>query len=62
MSFFDKLDKVVFLQYILKVLGVAILAVSFFYAWQHVGLVTKFGFIAGPLAWFVGAHFDKIYI
>lgn len=61
MSFLNELESAVYLKYVLKVFGVVILAVSFFYAWQHVGFFIKFGFIAGPLAWFVGTRFDKIY-
>lgn len=61
MSFIDKLEQVIHLEYVLKALGVITLALAFFFAWHQVHLFVRIGFIIGPIMWFVGAHFDKIY-
>lgn len=61
MSFIDKLESAVYLKYVLKMLGIVLFALAMFKAWHQVGFLTKFLFVAGPLAWFVGARFDKIY-
>lgn len=61
MSFIDKLEQVVYLQYVLKVLGIVLLALGFVAGWHSLGWLPKFLFFAGPLAWYVGARFDKIY-
>lgn len=61
MSFIDKLEQVIYLKYVLKILGIVFLALAFFFAWHQVNWAVRLGFIAGPLAWLVGARFDKIY-
>lgn len=61
MSFLDKLESAVYLKYVLKILGVVLFGLAFFNAWHQVGFGTKLLFVFGPIAWFVGARFDKIY-
>jgi len=60
-SFLDKLTKTVYLDYVLKVVGIALFALAMFNAWKQVGLGTRFLFFAGPAAWYVGYRFAKIY-
>ncbi len=60
-SFFDKLTNTIHVEYVLKVIGLIILVVAFFNAWRHITLLEKVGFLIGPIAWYVGSKFDKIY-
>jgi len=60
-SLFDKLTNVIYLDYVLKVLGVILLALSLINGWSHLTLLEKIGFVTGPVAWYVGARFGKIY-
>ena len=60
-SFLDKLQQTVFLDYVLKVLGIVLLGWGLFNCWKDVGVPTRFLLIAGPVAWYVGARFAKIY-
>jgi len=60
-SLLDKLTNFLYLDYVLKVAGIALFALGMFNAWKQVGLGTRFLFFAGPAAWFVGARFTKIY-
>jgi hypothetical protein len=60
-SFFDKLESVVYLKYVLKVLGIVLFALGMFKGWHQVTFFTKAFLFTGPIAWFVGARFDKIY-
>ena len=57
----DKLQNLVHLDYVLKCAGVVMLGIGVFKCWTAVGLLTKFLLIAGPVAWYVGARFGKIY-
>jgi hypothetical protein len=60
-SFFDKLSNTIHIEYVLKVIGLIILVIAFFNAWRHITFLEKTGFLAGPIAWYVGSKFDKIY-
>jgi len=57
----DQLTNFLYLDYVLKVAGIALFALAMFNAWKQVGPGTRFLFFAGPAAWFVGARFAKIY-
>lgn len=61
MSFLDKLQQVVILPNVLKLLGVVLLGWGIFNAWTTASVATKFLMISGPIAWYVGAKFPKIY-
>jgi len=60
-SFLDKLTNTIHVEYVLKVIGLIILVIAFFNAWRHITLLEKVGFLIGPIAWYVGSKFDKIY-
>jgi hypothetical protein len=60
-SFLDKLQQTIYLDYVLKVGGVIMLAIGVFQAWQHEPILTKFLILSGPIAWYVGDKFTKIY-
>ena len=60
-SLLDKLTNTIYLDYVLKVVGVILLALALFNGWSHITFLEKVGFITGPIAWFVGARFGKIY-
>lgn len=60
-SFLDKLQNIVNLPNVLKLLGVVLLGLGIFKAWASAGIVTKFLMISGPIAWYVGSKFPKIY-
>jgi len=60
-SFLEKLTRTIYLDYVLKVLGIILLVLAIFTAWHQIGFGTKFLLISGPIAWYVGARFDKIY-
>lgn len=60
-SFFDKLTNSIYLDYVLKVLGIVMFGLAFFKAWHLVPFFTKFLFVGGPIAWYVGDKFNKIY-
>lgn len=60
-SFLDKLTNIVYLDYVLKFGGIIMFALGMFKAWHTMGLFTKFLVIAGPIAWYVGDKFNKIY-
>lgn len=60
-SFLSKLTTTVYLDYVLKALGIIFFAIAFFNAWKHVTFLEKTGFIVAPIMWFVGARFSKIY-
>lgn len=61
MSFLDKLQSVVNLPNALKLLGVVLLGWGIFNAYTTSSVPTRFLLIAGPIAWYVGAHFSKVY-
>ena len=57
----EKLTQVVYLDRVLKILGVAGFAVTYLNAWPSMGFGLKLGFVFSAAAWFVGARFTKIY-
>lgn len=61
MSFLDKLQTVVNLPNALKLLGVVLLGWGIFNSWTSASVATRFLIVAGPVAWYVGAKFPKIY-
>jgi len=60
-SFLDKLTNAVYLDYVLKVVGVGGFAWAFLSSWGTLGLGVKAGMLASVAAWFVGQRFGKIY-
>lgn len=61
MSLLDTLVKSVYLDRVLKVLGIVMFALALFKGWHSLGMFTKFLLVSGPIAWYVGAHFNKVY-
>jgi len=57
----EKLTSLIYLDYVLKVLGVIVFAIAFINSWGHATTLEKIGFIIAPIMWFVGARFTKIY-
>lgn len=60
-SFFEKLTNAVYLDYVLKVVGVAGFAIAFLAGWHTLGLGVKAGMLSSVAAWIVGSRFSKIY-
>ena len=60
-SLLEKLTQAVYLDRVLKVLGVAGFTLTYLNAWRSMHLGLKLGFIVSAAAWFVGARFTKIY-
>lgn len=60
-SLLNKLTNTVYLDYVLKIGGIIMLVLGFFKSWQHMTFVDKFLLISGPIAWYVGDKFNKIY-
>lgn len=60
-SFLEKLTQTVYLDYVLKLLGIVLFGLALFKGWHSMGIFTKFLLIGGPISWYVGARFDKIY-
>ena len=60
-SFLDKLTNTVYLDYVLKFGGIVMFGIALFKGWAQVGIVTKFLLVSGPVAWFVGDKFNKVY-
>jgi hypothetical protein len=60
-SFFEKLTRAIYLDYVLKVGGVAAFVLTYLNAWGSLSGLHKAGFVAGAAAWFVGARFTKLY-
>jgi len=60
-SFFEKLTQAVYLDRVLKILGISGFVVTYLNAWRSMHLGLKIGFIFSVAAWFVGARFSKIY-
>lgn len=61
MSFLDKLQQVVILPNVLKILGVVLLGWGVFNAWTTASVPTRFLMISGPIAWYIGSKFPKVY-
>ena len=60
-SLLEKLTQTVYLDRVLKILGVAGFLITYLNAWRSMGLGLKLGFLCSGAAWFVGARFTKIY-
>ena len=60
-SFFAKLTSEIYLDYVLKVAGVAGFAWAFLAAWHTLGFGVKAGMLASVAIWLVGSRFSKIY-
>jgi hypothetical protein len=58
---FQKLTQVIYLDRVLKVVGVTGFVLTYLNAWRSMGVGLKLGFICSAAAWFVGARFSKIY-
>jgi hypothetical protein len=61
MSFLETLSKTVYLDYVLKILGIVLFALALFRGWNELSFLNKGLLVCGPIAWFVGAHFSKVY-
>jgi hypothetical protein len=57
----EKLTQTVYLDRVLKILGVAGFIVTYLNAWRSMHLGLKVGFVCSAAAWFVGGRFTKIY-
>ena len=60
-SFLEKLTQTVYLDRVLKILGIAGFALTFFHSWRSISFASKLGFVCSVAAWYVGARFTKIY-
>lgn len=60
-SFLEKLTLAVYLDRVLKIVGVAGFVVTYLNAWRGLSFFTKAGFLLSVAVWFVGARFSKIY-
>lgn len=60
-SVLETLTQTVYLDRVLKILGVSGFVVTYLNAWPSMHLGLKIGFIFSAAAWFVGARFSKIY-
>ena len=58
---FEKLTQTIYLDRVLKIVGVAGFVLTYLNAWPSMGMGLKLGFICSAAAWFVGARFSKIY-
>jgi hypothetical protein len=58
---FEKLTQAIYLDRVLKIVGVAGFVFTYLNAWRSMGLGLKAGFVCSAAAWFVGARFSKIY-
>jgi hypothetical protein len=58
---FEKLTQTIYLDRVLKIVGVAGFVLTYLNAWRSMGIELKLGFICSAAAWFVGARFSKIY-
>jgi hypothetical protein len=61
MGFLEKLTQTIYLDRVLKILGVAVFVLVFLNSWGSLSLLHKVGFGVAPAMWFVGARFTKIY-
>ena len=57
----EKLTQTVYLDRVLKIIGVAGFVLTYLNAWPSMAMGLKLGFICSAAAWFVGARFSKIY-
>ncbi len=60
-SFLEKLTQTVYLDYVLKAVGIIVAVVAMVNGWHSLGFLAKTGLIIGPIMWYVGARFEKIY-
>lgn len=58
---FQKLTQVIYLDRVLKIVGVIGFVITYLNSWRSLGFGLKAGFICSAAAWFVGARFSKIY-
>ncbi len=60
-SLLEKLTQAVYLDRVLKIVGLAGFVVTYLNAWRSMSFGLKIGFVFSAAAWFVGARFTKIY-
>ena len=58
---FQKLTQAIYLDRVLKIVGVIGFVVTYLNSWRRLGFGLKIGFICSAAAWVVGARFSKIY-
>lgn len=60
-SLLEKLTKTVYLDYVLKAVGVILFSVAFVSSWHSIGVFYRFIIVIAIVMWFVGQRFTKIY-
>ena len=60
-SLLEKLTQIVYLDRVLKMLGVTGFVLTYLNAWRSMHFGLKVGFIVSAAAWLVGARFTRIY-
>ena len=60
-SILEKLTKTVYLDYVLKAVGIILFAVAFISSWHNIGVFYRILMVLAIIMWFVGARFTKIY-
>jgi hypothetical protein len=60
-NIFEKLTQAIYLDRVLKILGVGGFVLTYLNAWRSMHMGLKLGFICSAAAWVVGARFTKIY-
>ena len=58
---FQKLTQAIYLDRVLKIVGVIGFVLTYLNAWRSLGIGLKLGFVCSAATWFVGARFSKIY-
>ncbi len=57
----QRLTQAVYLDRVLKIVGVIGFVITYLNSWRSLGFGLKIDFICSAAAWFVGARFSKIY-
>lgn len=57
----QSLTNAVYLDYVLKIIGVGGFTWAFLSAWHSLGFGAKAGMLASVATWLVGSRFSKIY-
>lgn len=61
MSFLDKLQEYVYLQYVLKIAGIVMFGLAFLASWHAIPWIYRMLMIFGVIAFFVGLRYGKVY-
>ena len=60
-SVLEKLTETVYLDYVLKVVGVIFFGIAFLNSWHSIGVFYRLLMIVAIVMWLVGERFTKIY-